>query len=124
MNSSTELSGKNSLNSLYNCVAKTLLCATTSVGLFNCSITLAIVKVLPEPVTPSSVSHWLPSLKPATNSAMACGWSPVGLYSECSLKTCSLLILLFPFEDVSATAIFYHVHTKKYRTNIRFVLCL
>jgi hypothetical protein len=40
-----------------------------------------MVKVLPEPVTPSST--WLRSfsLAPATRSAMAVGWSPAGLYS-------------------------------------------
>jgi hypothetical protein len=44
-------------------------------GRWVSSITLAMVKVLPEPVTPSST--WLRSfsLAPATRSAMAVGWS-------------------------------------------------
>ena len=49
-------------------------------------MTCAAVKVLPEPVTPSST--WLRScaLTPATSSAMAVGWSPLGSYSDTSLK--------------------------------------
>lgn len=54
----------------------------------SCAMTFAIVNVLPEPVTPSKVSNWLPSLKPFTSSSIACGWSPVGLYGACSLKIC------------------------------------
>jgi len=49
-------------------------------------MTFAIVKVLPEPVTPRSVCTWLPSLKPCTKASMASGWSPVGAKSEWSLK--------------------------------------
>lgn len=41
-------------NSLHNCAAKVLLCANTKVGLFILAITLAIVKVLPLPVTPNN----------------------------------------------------------------------
>ena len=37
-------------------------------------MTFAIVNVFPEPVTPSSVSNWLPSLNPLTNFSIACGW--------------------------------------------------
>ena len=37
------------------------------------AMTFAIVKVLPEPVTPSKVSNWLPSLKPLTSCSIACG---------------------------------------------------
>ena len=41
-------------------------------------MTCAMVKVLPEPVTPSST--WSVSLlaEPSTSSAMAVGWSPAG----------------------------------------------
>ena len=38
-------------------IAKVLLCEMMSVGLFSCAMTFAIVKVLPEPVTPSKVSN-------------------------------------------------------------------
>lgn len=55
-------------------------------GLFSCTITFAIVNVLSDPVTPRRVSNWFPSLKPFTSLAIACGWSPVGLYSECNSK--------------------------------------
>jgi hypothetical protein len=47
--------GKNSRNSLYSCAASVLLGAKTMAGRPVRAITLAIVKVLPEPVTPSSV---------------------------------------------------------------------
>ena len=33
-------------------------------------MTFAIVKVLPEPVTPKRVSHWFPSLKPLTKASI------------------------------------------------------
>ena len=70
---STALFGKNSLNSPQSCAAKVLLCAMISVGLFNFSMTFAMVNVLPDPVTPSRVWHWLPSLKPFTRASIACG---------------------------------------------------
>ena len=38
-----------------SCPARVLLCAMTKVGLFRAAMTLAMVKVLPEPVTPSKV---------------------------------------------------------------------
>jgi len=38
-----------------------LLCEITSVGLPSCSITCAMVKVLPEPVTPISTCSFLPA---------------------------------------------------------------
>ena len=50
------------------------------------SITLATVKVLPEPVTPSST--WVRSLRftPSTRSAIAVGWSPLGSKSALMTK--------------------------------------
>ena len=45
-----------------------------------------MVKVLPEPVTPSSTWSRSCSSTPATSSAMAVGWSPAGSYSDTSLK--------------------------------------
>jgi hypothetical protein len=41
-------------------------------------MTLAMVIVLPEPVTPSSVWKRSPRRRPAVSSAMARGWSPAG----------------------------------------------
>jgi hypothetical protein len=41
-------------------------------------MTFAIVKVLPEPVTPSSVWNDSPSFTPSTSLAIASGWSPAG----------------------------------------------
>ena len=40
------------------------MCARISAGRFDCSITLAMVKVLPEPVTPSSTWCFSPAAKP------------------------------------------------------------
>src|SRR5918998_2872076 len=53
----------------------------TSAGLPACSITRAIVWVLPDPVTPSRVCSFKPASSPETSCSMACGWSPVGWYS-------------------------------------------
>ena len=49
-------------------------------------MTCAAVKVLPEPVTPSSTWSRSSALMPSTSSAMAVGWSPLGSYSDTSLK--------------------------------------
>ncbi len=56
--------------------------ARTRAGRWVASITLAMVKVLPEPVTPSSTWSRSLALTPATSSAMAAGWSPLGSNSE------------------------------------------
>lgn len=48
------------MNSPYNCAASVLLWAKISVGLFKTCMIFAIVKILPEPVTPSKVWHVLP----------------------------------------------------------------
>mgnify|MGYP003694221645 CR=1 FL=1 len=63
-----------------------LLGARTSAGRCVRWITCAMVKVLPEPVTPSST--WLRSIwfTPSTNSVIACGWSPFGSYSALSSR--------------------------------------
>ena len=42
------------------------------------AMTLAIVKVFPEPVTPSSTCAGSLLWMPSTSLRMACGWSPVG----------------------------------------------
>ena len=47
--------------------------------------TLAIVNVLPEPVTPRSVCV-RPLPTPLARASIACGWSPVGLKSDRSLN--------------------------------------
>src|SRR6056297_3502976 len=49
------------------------------VGLFGFSITFAMVKVLPEPVTPSKDWCFFPDFKFFTSCFMARGWSPAGL---------------------------------------------
>ena len=67
------LFGKNSLNSEQSCAASILLCANTRVGLLTFAITLAIVKVLPEPVTPRRVCSLIPLLIPSVNFDMASG---------------------------------------------------
>jgi hypothetical protein len=54
----------------------------TRVGRLISWITLAMVKVLPEPVTPRRVWKRSPAWMPALSSAMAVGWSPVGRRSE------------------------------------------
>jgi hypothetical protein len=53
------------------------LCASTSVGRWTFSITLAIVNVLPEPVTPSSTCSSSPNSTPRASASIASGWSPV-----------------------------------------------
>ena len=56
-----------------------LLWLNTRVGLLIWAMTLAAVKVLPEPVTPSSVLCFDPRRIESTSCAIASGWSPVGL---------------------------------------------
>ncbi|MNW03651.1 hypothetical protein D3C71_1996170 [compost metagenome] len=65
--------GKNSRNSLYSCAASVLLGAKMMAGRPMRAITLAMVKVLPEPVTPSSVWKVSPSFRPSTSLLMASG---------------------------------------------------
>ena len=55
-------------------------------GLFTLSMMLAIVKVLPEPVTPKSVCSCAPARIPGVNASIAAGWAPVGLNGETSLN--------------------------------------
>jgi len=57
------------------------------------SITLAMVKVLPEPVTPSSTCSRSPASAWATSSAMAEGWSPAGWYFVSSRKGMRFLLV-------------------------------
>ncbi len=68
-----------------------------SAGRWVSSITLAMVKVLPEPVTPSRT--WLRSLAlaPSTRSAIACGWSPAGVRSVA-------ILIFMPPSDFSGRA--------------------
>ncbi|MNH43250.1 hypothetical protein D3C79_1051040 [compost metagenome] len=70
--------GKNALNSPYNCAASVLLGASTKVGRCTCAMTLAMLKVLPEPVTPSRVWCDRPASMPSTIWRIASGWSPAG----------------------------------------------
>ncbi len=48
----------------------------TSVGRASRWITLAIVNVLPEPVTPMSTWARLPARRPSQRASTAWGWSP------------------------------------------------
>src|SRR3954454_7057851 len=50
----------------------------------------AIVYVLPEPVTTSSVWWRRPRESPSTSLSMACGWSPVGSNGATRLKSGTL----------------------------------
>ena len=43
------------------------------------AMTLAIVKVLPDPVTPKSVWCFMPAFRLRVSFSMASGWSPAGL---------------------------------------------
>jgi hypothetical protein len=56
--------------------------ASTMAGRCVSWMICAAVKVLPEPVTPSSTWSRSPAPMPATSSAMACGWSPAGWKPE------------------------------------------
>src|SRR3990170_3160109 len=58
----------------------------TSVGFWIRSTTFAMVKVLPEPVTPRSTWCLFPFRRPSVSLSIACGWSPVGLKSDTILN--------------------------------------
>ena len=47
-------------------------------GLIDAAMTLAMVKVLPEPVTPRRTWCFSPALRPSVSCSMAWGWSPRG----------------------------------------------
>ena len=49
-------------------------------------MTLAMVKVLPEPVTPSSVWYACPPSRPSTSPRIASGWSPCGSNADSTMK--------------------------------------
>src|SRR5207302_5652921 len=83
---STALSGKNDLNSPKSWAASVLFGEMTRVGRWMFAITLAIVKVFPDPVTPSSTTWRRPSWTRRVSRSIARGWSPRGSYSACSLK--------------------------------------
>src|SRR5213593_3436351 len=60
----------------------------TRVGRSTLATTLAIESVLPEPVTPRSTMWRRPSRTKLVSAAIACGWSPLGEYSEDNRNTC------------------------------------
>ena len=70
-----------------------MLWASTRVGLLTFSMTLAIVKVLPEPVTPSRVCSSRPRFTPLARASIASGWSPEGLNSETNSKRSMVCLL-------------------------------
>ena len=60
-------------------VAMVPVAAVRAAGRLRSAITFAMVKVLPEPVTPSSTWSFSPACMPETSSEIARGWSPWGL---------------------------------------------
>jgi len=52
--------------------------ARTSVGLLTLTMAWAMVKVLPDPVTPRRTLWRFPAIKLRDNFLIAWGWSPVG----------------------------------------------
>ena len=81
------LLGKNPFISSYNWAASVLLWLRMSVGLLTWAMTLAMVKVFPDPVTPKRTCALSPRNSPVVSCRMASGWSPVGLKSEEILKS-------------------------------------
>jgi hypothetical protein len=67
------------LNSEKSWAARVLLWQMMRTGRSQRWITLAIVKVLPEPVTPRRVWYRFPAAMDPTSFSIAWGWSPVGL---------------------------------------------
>lgn len=55
-----------------------MLWLITKVGSPILWMTFAIVKVFPEPVTPSNTENRCPARILDTNASMAAGWSPAG----------------------------------------------
>ena len=55
-------------------------------GRWSCSMTCAMVKVLPEPVTPRRVWSVRPFLMPSVRALIAVGWSPAGVNSDSMRK--------------------------------------
>src|SRR5690606_28870357 len=86
MKNSTAASGKKSRNSAASCAVSTLLGARISAGRCISSMILAIVKVLPVPVAPSSVWKRRPSFRPSTRAPIASGWSPFGVNEVCTFS--------------------------------------
>src|SRR5688572_7712480 len=58
----------------------------TSVGRFTRAMHWAMVKVLPEPVTPSKTCDLSPRFNPSTSSSIARDWSPRSVKSVTRLK--------------------------------------
>src|SRR6476661_7428996 len=58
----------------------------TRVGRWTCSMSQAVVADLPVPVAPSRTVSVSPALTRRASSAIAVGWSPLGVYSEITSK--------------------------------------
>ena len=69
-------------------------------------MTLAIVKVLPEPVTPNNTCAGSPFLMPVVNCAMASGWSPVG--EKADTKSNFITFIIFASYKNSKKAYVYY----------------
>ena len=76
---STAFAGKKDLNSPYNWAARVLLWLRMRAGRWSFWMTLAMVKVFPEPVTPRRAMSLTPSARAVLSWLMASGWSPDGL---------------------------------------------
>ena len=80
------IAGTNGKGSVTAFCAGAATAAGFRTGTLTCAMTLAMVYVLPEPVTPSKVCSWSPSRIPCTSLAIASGWSPVGENGACKSK--------------------------------------
>jgi hypothetical protein len=84
-------------------------------GRWSSAMIFAIVKVLPDPVTPSSVWKSLPERIDSTSFAIAAGWSPVGEYGEWSLKRLDIyfLYILIKLFTINKYLFYRKMHTKQ-----------
>ena len=86
--------GEELLELLESWAASVLLWLMTRVGRCTRWMTLAMVKVLPLPVTPSRVCFLWLCLSPSTSFSTAWGWSPVSPKSETILKSGMVILSL------------------------------
>ncbi len=70
------------MNSEQSWAARVLLWARMRVGRFSRWMIFAMVKVLPDPVTPFRICSRFPAWTLCTRESMAWGWSPVGWKGE------------------------------------------
>ena len=85
-------------------------------------MTLAIVNVFPEPVTPRSVTASEPWFSAEQIPSIADGWSPAGLYAELILNFIVPFSKLFPMSE-SLQIIQRYAICKKLSSLIPFMSC-